>query len=216
VWKSRATTREEDAVYLGYTFYPSIIDLLDCHPKLFIMHKLIEYSSFFASAITALAMCGVLFLSGCRSCEEIDDVAMIRTIIGQAAEHAESHSIGKLMGLSTNDLEVNPGKMDRDRVKGSLFMVFQSLGQFKISYPWPSVNIDPSGVHAEAHIPFVVVRKDVELPDLTGLYKDPEGWSKAASEKADLFELNLILVKQDDEWKVRSAQITGTRGLYSN
>ena len=84
-------------------------------------------------------------------------------------------------------------------------MAFRRYGSFKVAYPRPEVTIEPSGTEARARVPFMIVREGTPLPDLGGLYEDPEGWIEAVKEQSDPFMLELWLTKTKDGWKVQRA-----------
>ena len=165
-------------------------------------------------AIGMLLSLGPLaFITGWARCETVDDETLIRTLIEGAEKSAEAHAISKIMDLATLDLVVQPGDKNRQHVKRTLFAAFQFYGQFDVIYPRPTVNVDKSKAFAEAVIHFVILRSGVELPALHALYEDPDAFVEQASQKADLYKLDLWLIKEGGEWRVRRAQIKGGAGL---
>ncbi len=148
-----------------------------------------------------------LFLGGCSGCEKRDDETQIRQLIENGALLAEQHKLKELMRLTTDDFLAMPNTMDRRSVKGMLFMAFRRYGKFKIRLPRPTVNVDASLAYAEATTPFAIIREDRTVPDLTGLYEDPESWLNALGEMAELYNLGLWLVKKEDRWLIRKARL---------
>jgi hypothetical protein len=162
-----------------------------------------------AVCLFALLICK----SGCSRCETLDDETRIRALIEKAEKSAESHAIGEILDLTTEDLLVQPGDKNRASVKRTLFVAFQFYGKLDVMYPRPTVNVDKSGAFAEALIHFVVVPSGKQRPDLTALYEDPEAFMETASELADLYKLELWLKKEGGDWLVRKARIHGSRSL---
>ena len=152
-------------------------------------------------------------LAGCSGCEKQDDTARIKALIKNAATKAEQHDLGGIMDLATEDFVALPNEMNRRSVKGLLLVAFRQYGKFSIHYPRPTINLDPSSVLAEAIVPFLILRKGRSMPDLSSLYEDPDSWLREAAEVADLFHLELWLIKTDDQWLVKKARIQGTRSF---
>lgn len=151
--------------------------------------------------------------SSCSGCEEQDDETSIRAMVRHAVGLAEQHKVGDLMELTTRELTIKPHGTTRQEVKGMLLIAFRRYGQFTIKHPRPAITIDPSGIEARAELPFVIVRKGRSMPDLGELYDDPERWLEELGEIADLYHLELWLIKDDDHWLVDSARIEGFRSL---
>ena len=57
----------------------------------------------------------------------------------------------------------------------------------------------------------MIVRQGRPLPELSDLYNDPARWVEAVSEMADVYELELDLVEDDGEWRVKKAAILGLK-----
>jgi hypothetical protein len=145
-------------------------------------------------------------------CAKKDDAAAIRQLIDQGARLAEEHQIGALLKLATKDFTAMPGPFDAAKVKGILFMAFQHYGAMAVHYPRPSVEVAGNAESASATIHFIIVSKDKPLPRLKELYDDPQQWLEAASEKADLYQLELAWVKTGGDWRVRQAELKGFKG----
>jgi hypothetical protein len=153
-----------------------------------------------------------LLVAGCSGCEERDDEQVLQGMIRQAAELAARHELGELMSMTTDDFTASPGQRSRQEVKGILLMAFRRYGEFEVEHPRPTVEVAPSKLTATAELPFLIVRQDVDLPELSDLYEDPQGWIEAVGEKADAYFLELRFEKTDDGWRVERAVIQGTRG----
>lgn len=160
-----------------------------------------------------LVACASPVAQGCSGCEEQDDEKILGGMIDAAAALAARHDLGELMAMTTDDFVANPGQQSRQEVKGILLMAFRRYGEFTVEHPAASIEIDPSGLAARAGMPFLVVRKGVEIPDLGELYDDPEGWLEAVGEMADAYHLKLRFRKAEDGWRVERAAIHGTRGV---
>ncbi len=152
-----------------------------------------------------------LMAGSCSGCEELDDQALIIQLIDRGARSAEKHRVGDLMSLTTDDFLLEPQQMDRRSAKGVVFMVLRRYGKLKVHYPRPSVDVAASRAEAEASFPFVIVREGSKVPNLSQLYDDPEGWLGQVARKADLYYMNLWLVKEDDVWLVNKAKVDGYR-----
>lgn len=154
--------------------------------------------------IGVLCACALLV-----ACSESDDTVAIKTLLETGVKAAEQKSIDDLMDLTTEDFVAMPGRRDESMVRKILFAAFLRYGKFTIHYPSPRIEIADNGVHAVVAFPFVIVRQDHDLPELSGLYDDPQGWMEAVGEKADLYQLNLRLRKQDGDWLVTQAELHG-------
>ena len=161
---------------------------------------------------TVIVILSALALAILSGCSKKDDTTAIRQLIGEGTQLAEDHQIGGLMRLTTPDFIALPGQHDASQVKGILFMAFQHYGKLKIHHPRPSVEVAEGGKAATALIHFVIVSQDKAIPDLRALYEDPERWIEKASEKADLYQLELELVKEDGDWRVKIAEMKGFKG----
>lgn len=150
---------------------------------------------------------GLLVILG-GSCTKKDDVAAIRQLIQKGADLAEKQEIGDIIKLTTKDFSAYPGDHNQRSVRGILFMAFRHYGRFKIHYPQPSVEIIEAGRTARAAMHFIIVSQDKPLPGLKELYEDPQRWIEVASEKADLYQLQLDIVKTDNDWRVKIARMS--------
>jgi hypothetical protein len=159
-----------------------------------------------------LAVVVLVALAGI-ACSKKDDTTVIRSLVQKGAELAEQHAIGDLMDLTAPGFTAVPGDYDARTVKGVLFAAFRHYGNFKIHFPQPTVNFNQTAGQADTTIYYVIVRQDQQLPGLKELYKDPKKWVEAASEKADLYQLELTLIKSDGGWKVIKAHMEGFKGL---
>lgn len=161
------------------------------------------------TAIPILCALASLIALGCG---KTDDTTAIRRLIDKGTQLAEKHELGDLMRLTTPDFIALPGHQDAARVKGILFVAFQHYGNLNIHYPRPSVEMAEGGESATALIHFVIVSQDKAIPELKELYENPEKWIEKASEKADLYQLALVLVKTGGEWRVKQAELKGFKG----
>ncbi len=152
----------------------------------------------------------LLVVSACSAKEDAD---VIRDLIQKGAEMAESKQVGDLMEQTGQGFVAMPGRRSADETKGILFAAFMHYGRFKIHYPKPGVEIGPGGNQASAKIYFVIVRQNQPMPGLKELYENPRQWLDAAGEKADLYQLKLMLVKKKGDWVVMEAHLEGFKGL---
>lgn len=158
-----------------------------------------------------LIMC-MLAAMAATACSKKDDATAVRQLIDKGAQMAEAHALGDLMRLTTRDFQAMPGHHDTPQVKGILFMAFQHYGKLKIHYPRPSVDVAEDRAAASSLIHFVIVSQDKTIPELKELYEDPQQWIEVASEKADLYQLELQLAKTDGDWRIKRAELKGFKG----
>jgi hypothetical protein len=159
---------------------------------------------------------GVLYLASCfvlTSCTHKDDTDVIRQLIKQGALYAENHDIRGLMKMTSEDFLAMPGQHNHNSVRRILWRAFRYYQEFKVMYPKPSVELESNSLTASATIYFMIVKKDVHLPQLTELYKDPQGWLEVAGENVDLYKLTLEFLKKNNDWLVTQARLELFRGF---
>jgi hypothetical protein len=139
------------------------------------------------------------------SCGKGDDVQAIRELIDKGAALGEKHDIGGLMKLATEDFLALPGEVDRRSAKAILWRAFKYYGAFKILHPLTDVAVESDGKKASARLPFLIVREDVSFPNLKDLAQDPKRWLEEVGGNADLYSLDMELVKENGEWFVHRA-----------
>jgi hypothetical protein len=144
-----------------------------------------------------------LLLTSLLACGKEDDVRAIRKLVDKGAALGEKHDISGLMKLSTEDLLALPGDLDRRSVRMILWRAFQYYGAFKVLRPLTKVTVESEGKKASASFPFLVVREEVSIPRLKDLAQDPKQWLEEVGENADLYALDMELVKDSGEWLVR-------------
>jgi len=147
------------------------------------------------------------------SCSSQDEETVIREAIKKGATLAEEQDIKGLMNMTTEDFRAFPGDLGRQETRRILFVAFRHYQDFKILYPRPSVELKPDKRSASAVFPFLIVKKDMTLPQLKELYEDPQRWLEVVGENADLYRLKLEWIKQDGDWPVKQARLerfTGT------
>ncbi len=144
-------------------------------------------------------------LSG--SCSSQDEETVIREGIKKGATLAEEQDIKGLMNMTTEDFRAFPGDLGRQETRRILFVAFRHYQDFKILYPRPSVELKQDKRSASAVFPFLIVKKEVTVPNLKDLYEDPQRWLEAVGENADLYRLKLEWVKQEGDWLVKQARL---------
>jgi hypothetical protein len=165
----------------------------------------------FLRAAAAILLCAGLCVSIC-SCSGKDDTQAIYELIQKGTRLAEEKQVGDLMDLTVPEFVAQPGSHDRQEAKGVLFAAFMHYGKFKIHYPRPEVELRPDSGGARATIHFLIVRQDQSIPGLKELYDNPRKWIEKAGEKADLYQLELVLKKEKGDWLVESAEVAGFTG----
>jgi len=154
----------------------------------------------------------VYFCAAITACSEKDDTEAIRTLIQKGAGLAEEKKLGDLMDLTTPEFMALPGHYDARMTKRTLLGAFLHYGKFKIHFPRPAVEFDEGKNSAMATVHFLIVRQNQGIPGLKELYNDPRRWLEKAGEKADLYQLKLVLVKNGGDWQVREAALEGFKG----
>jgi hypothetical protein len=152
-----------------------------------------------------------LFFLG-LSCAQKDDAAAVRALIKKGAQLAEGHDVSGIFELTTADIEASPGRHHRLEIKRILWAAFLHYGEFKVLYPKPAVDLSETENSASCRIYLLIVKKEQTLPDLKELYNDPKRWLEQVGENADLYQVDLQLLKKDGTWQVRRAHLEGFKG----
>jgi hypothetical protein len=147
------------------------------------------------------------------SCSPKDEVAAIRELIKKGAQLAEDHDVGGIMELTTEDVVALPGQHNRLEIKRILWAALLHYGKLKVLYPEPSVRLTSNESVASSRVYLLIVKKDRNLPELKELYKDPRRWLEEVGENADLYQLNLQMLKKDGDWLVKQAHLEGFKGI---
>lgn len=144
----------------------------------------------------------LLVLATWTACTRQDDEEKIRALIDDGAQLAEAHDISGILDLATENLLAMPMGLDRRGVKAVLWRTFRHYGALKVLYPRPSVDIQDDAGMALARLPFVILRKEKTVPGLDELRDSPVAWLEKIGGNADLYRLELQLIRQDDDWRV--------------
>ena len=147
------------------------------------------------------------------SCSPRDEVAAIRELIQKGAELAEGHDVGGIMKLTTEDVVALPGRHNRKEIKRIIWLAFKHYGNLKVLYPQPSVNLTSNQNSAASRVYLLIVKKDRSLPELKELYTQPRRWLEEVGENADLYQLDLQMLKKDGDWLVKQAHLEGFKGI---
>ena len=147
------------------------------------------------------------------ACAEKDDAAAIRALIQKGALLAEDQDVSGILELTTDDVVALPGQHDRREIKRIIWAAFMHYGKLKVLYPKPSVDLSDTENSASCRIYLLIVKKEQAFPDLKALYNDPKRWLEEAGENADLYQINLELLKKDGTWLVKKAHLERFRGI---
>jgi len=147
------------------------------------------------------------------SCSPKDEVAAIREVIKKGAEMAEDHDVGGVMELTTEDVVAMPGKHNRPGIKRIIWLAFKHYANFKILYPQPTVNLTSDENSASSRVYLLIVKKNRHLPELKELYTEPRRWLEEVGANADLYQLDLQMLKQNGDWLVKQANLEGFKGF---
>lgn len=166
-----------------------------------------------ASAFILLLICflGAAWITACGG---KDDADAIRELIAKGAELAEKKRVGELMDMAAPEFIAMPGGYDNRTARGVLFGAFMHYGKFKLHYPKPAVQMAGDGKSAGATVHFLIVRQDQSIPGLKELYDDPRRWLDKVGEKADLYQLEMTVVKEDGDWVVTQAILQSFKGPF--
>jgi hypothetical protein len=168
---------------------------------------------FFQKNLTGKAILAVIFSLFLIACSEKDDVLAIRELIKKGAALAEDHDVGGMMDLTTEDLVGYPGQMNRLEIKGIIWRAFRHYGKLKVLFPKPSVAVSDEEHTAACKVYLLIVKKDQTLPDLKELYDDPKRWLETVGENADLYQMNLQMIKTEGNWWVKQVHLEGFQGF---
>ena len=161
-------------------------------------------------AIITLVALVVFFMA--TGCSQEDDADVIRALIQKGAELAEAHDVNGVMALAAEDVVAHPGAHGRREIKRIIWMAFKHYGDLKILYPRPSVDLFDEGRRASCRLVFLIVKKDRVVPDVKDLYDDPKGWIETVGENADLYRLELEMLKTGKHWLVEKAHLETFKG----
>jgi hypothetical protein len=95
--------------------------------------------------------------------------------------------------------------LDRRGIRAVLWRTFNYYGPLAVFYPRPEIEINAAAGEASVRFPFLIVRKEHDMPGLETLRDDPVAWIEAVGDKADLYSLQLDWIKRDGEWVVDRA-----------
>ena len=168
---------------------------------------------FLGKKSAGLAIFWVIVFLCLMACSSKDDVAAIRALIKKGAELAEDHDVGGIMDLTTRDVRAHPGQLNRLEIKRVIWRAFRYYGRLKVLYPRPSVDVSENGHQADCKVYLLIVKQDQALPEVKEFYDDPKRWLETVGENADLYQLNLALIKKEGTWQVHQAHLEGFKGF---
>jgi len=155
--------------------------------------------------VVIAVVAAIVFFTLCTACNRGDDTDKIRAQIARGAELAEAHDIGGLLELASAAVVAMPMNLDRNGIRAILWRTFKTYGPLAVFYPRPEIEINETAGGASTRFPFLIVRKEHDLPGLETLRDDPVAWIEAIGDKADLYNLQLEWIKKDSEWVVDRA-----------
>lgn len=157
------------------------------------------------SKIVKTVVAAGVFLALCMACTRGDDADKIRAQIARGAKLAEAHDIGGLLRLAARDVVAMPMNLDRSGIRAVLWRTFKTYGPLAVFYPRPEIEINAVAGEASTRFPFLIVRKEHDMPGLNTLRDDPMAWIEAVGDKADRYNLQLEWILKDSEWVVDRA-----------
>jgi hypothetical protein len=147
----------------------------------------------------------VVFFAFITACTRGDNSDKIRARIARGAELAEAHDIGGLLKLASKEVVAMPMNLDCNGIRAVLWRTFNYYGPLAVFYPRPEIEINATAGEASTRFPFLIVRKEHDIPGLDTLRDDPVAWLEAVGDKADLCNLQLEWIQRDGEWIVDRA-----------
>jgi hypothetical protein len=147
------------------------------------------------------------------ACSRQDEASRVREWVHQGAELAERHDLAGLLARTTVGFRGEPGGRDRQGVREVLGAAFYHYRRFRILHPYPAVEISADGGGAAVAVPFLLVRRDGEIPGLEEFRDDPPGWLARVGDRADLYHLELQLEKREGRWLATSARLRRVGGM---
>lgn len=157
------------------------------------------------SRIVTTVVAAIVFLALCTACARGDDADKIRAQIAQGKKLAEAHDIGGLLKLASKEVAAMPMNLDRNGIRAVLWRTFKYYGPLAVFYPRPKIEVNAAAGEASTRFPFLIVRKEHDMPGLDALRDDPMAWIEAVGDKADLYNLQLEWIEEDGEWVVDRA-----------
>ena len=143
----------------------------------------------------------------CVACSRTDEGDKIRALIANGAVLAEAHDIAGMLALASEDIRAMPMDLNRRGIKGVLWRTFNYYGPLSILYPRPVVEIKNDVDEAWAEFPFLIVKKEQNIPGLEKLREDPMAWIEAIGKHADLYHLRLMMIQHKGDWLVDSVHL---------
>ena len=149
------------------------------------------------------AVAVLLPLLGCETNEQ-EQAAL--SVVSDGIALIETKSVAKAMNLTTKDLLVQPGRLNRKAVGRQLMSLLRAHGDIVILHPCPEIDLVDSGEAALVSMPFVVAKKGTTVEALDDLYDDPEAWASKASGYTEVRNVEISLVRENDRWLVRTVR----------
>jgi hypothetical protein len=162
--------------------------------------------------LSILLLAGVFMVDWRSCCSTGTDEDAIRALIDRATDLIERHQVGDLMELTTEGFTAQPRNKNRRETKRYLFLALQRYGNFTLLSPRAGVEIEPDGSTASATVYYLMVKGKKALPDLDGLVDQPDEWLREVGDVANLFRIQLYLVKVDGDWLIASAHYQRFKG----
>ena len=156
---------------------------------------------------------GGLLLAALWACAGGDEERAIIELIEKAARRAEAHDASGVMALCTENFRAEPGHYPQRAAKAILWRSFKYYEAFTILFPKPEVILSADAPQASVRVPFLILSKNADLPDIGHLYNNPGAWLDRVGELADLYRFNLRLRKSGGLWMVREAVLEKFTGF---
>ena len=148
------------------------------------------------------AICSVVLLG----CEGGDDEQAALSVVNDSLALVQDGHLDKAFRMTTKDFLAQPGKLKKKAAAMRLYRMLHSYDQVSIHHPTPEVEVLGGGNSALVSFPFVVTRKDIVVEGLDGLQDDPEAWTALASRMTTVRHVQVSLVKEAEQWRIRTVR----------
>jgi len=145
------------------------------------------------------------------ACSRDDEAREILELVREGVQRAEQRDVAGLLAMTAGGFRAEPGARDRAAAGESIEAAFYYYGRFRILHPEPAVELSEDRRTAAVSVPFLIVKRDRSWPDLDGLYRDPEAWLDRVGANADLYRLDVRLVRSQGGWFAESARLGSLR-----
>ncbi len=162
--------------------------------------------SFRTPVHTGLLICVLALVSGLTGCDTTEQEQQIQGVVEQSVRAIEDRDVKQIFKLTTSEVVVHPGKMNRASLVRRLHFWLRANPSMEILHPAAEIDVDSSGETALVSLPIAATRPGHIPNDLEEL-DDHEAWAAQLHNRAQIFHFELSLVKNDESWLIDSIRI---------